>query len=376
MGISPQMYLELFKPREDTFAKQSEDNTYVPIDKEFGPEYVDKHLSGEQTYGQYVVNPEDNKIKFAAIDNDIETDSEEPLSNALEAAKDERDRAINFGLKESQCWIEFSGRRGYHMWIFFENPIPAIKAKRFLEFVVDGTPEEKNKNGEKAGVTIEGGHYEVFPKQIVVEEGGYGNLIKTPLGYHQATGNRMVFVDDDGNERVNQGSVLSSILRNRICEETIDGILDRLGEAEDDMMERVEDEAKKRDLDKSDVVMDNYDLRPCVAKALSGEVDNLCGEEGHLMRLAAATELLANGFSRDEAVKFFEKFPGYDESITRKKLREIERKDHKPWRCSTLKRKCNRYSGDCPCPFQNNDAIDQIDMNRKQYGSEWGSEND
>lgn len=370
MRISPALYMEMFKSRSDTYARQRDDGAYIPVDREFGTEQVEEHLSGEKTYGQYVVNPDGNEVKFAAIDNDIETDSDEPLSNALEAAKEERRRAINLGLDESQCWIEFSGRRGYHLWLFFENPIPAVKSKRLLEYIVDGTPEERKNadEDEDVGVVIEGGHHEVFPKQIVVEEGGYGNLIKTPLGYHKATDNRMVFVDDDGNPEPDQGAILRVAVRNRISEDTIDGILEELGEVEEDMVEQVEAEASTKGLDASDVIQDDYDIRPCIASALMGEVDNLKGNEGHLMRLAAATELLANGFSKDEAVKFFEQFPGYKEGVTREKLDEIERKGHKPWRCSTLKSKCPRYAGDCDCPYQDTDAIDQMDMNRKQYG--------
>lgn len=370
MRISPALYLELFKSRSDTYARQRDDGAYIPVDREFGEEQVEEHLSGEKTYGQYVVNPDGNEVKFAAIDNDIETDADAPLSNALEAAKEERQRAINLGLKESQCWIEFSGRRGYHLWMFFENPIPAVKSKRLLEYIVDGTPEERKEadEDEDVGVVIDGGHHEVFPKQIVVEEGEYGNLIKTPLGYHKATDNRMVFVDDEGEPVPDQGATLRAAVRNRIPEDTIDGILGELGEVEEEMVEQVEEKASQKGMDASDVIEDDYDIRPCIASALMGEMGDLKGEQGHLMRFAAGTELLANGFSVDEAVEFYRRFPQFDEGVTRKKLNEIEDDGYKPWKCSTLKEQCPKYAGDCDCPYQTTDAVDQMDMNRRQYG--------
>ena len=40
----------------------------------------------------------------------------------------------------------------------------------------------------------------MFPKQIKVVEGGFGNLVKLPLGVHRKTGQRSYFLDDNFNE--------------------------------------------------------------------------------------------------------------------------------------------------------------------------------
>lgn len=359
--INEDLYVDVFKTRDDCFAIQRRNGSYAPLDIQFEAKHVKEHLEGEYTYGQYLVNPEDDTVQFACIDNDIEDDSDAPLTNALVAARRERDHAISLGLDEKQVWLEFSGRRGYHMWVFFDDPVPAAHAKALMD-EIDGQVE------------IDGGHTEVFPKQIALQPDGYGNLVKTPLGIHQKTGNRMVFIDDDGEPLERQGDVLRVISRNRVSSDTVEEILDEIDRDPDKLEREAAELSEKRSRSIEEVIVDFPDIRPCIKDAMMGKVDHLRGDQGHSMRLAIGAELMAQGVPIDEAMNVFKQFENYSPKITRQKLEEIKREGHRPWQCKTLEDKCPRYTEDCPCPYRNPDMIESMEINRKIHGDKWGEE--
>jgi|GEM_PF-4813887 len=373
LDVSVPLYVELFKTRDDCFAIQRRDGAYSPIHKEFGAKEVEQHVSGERTFGQYLVKPVDNTVKVAAIDNDIDDESGAPLENALAAAVLEKKRAINWGLRPNQVWIEFSGRRGYHTWFFFDPPIQAALAKQFLDRLVGNTEDNR------MSVDIDGGHLEVFPKQTALLEGEYGNLIKTPFGYHQKTGKRMVFVDNDGTPVDDQNAILRAALRNRIEPDVVGGILEEFGDDAEQIVQVSEAQAARRGRDSAEVVDESLGIRPCIEKALRGEAatpndpeGQLRGDVGHNVRVAAATELLNNGVSVDEAVEYFRRFENFDEEITRTNLENIKRLGHKPWRCETLRQKCGAYVEDCSCPKTSDiDPVTSMELNHERYGNQW-----
>jgi len=374
LEVSVPLYIELFKTRDDCFAMQRPDGAYSPIHKEFGEKEVNQHVSGERTFGQYLVKPVKNTVRFAAIDNDIDDDSDAPLENALAAAVLEKKRAINWGLRPNQVWIEFSGRRGYHTWFFFDPPVQAALAKQFLERLVGG-----NEGENRMSVAIDGGHHEVFPKQTALIEGEYGNLIKTPFGFHQKTGNRMLFVDDDGTPVDDQNAILRAALRNRIEPDVVGGILEEFGDDTEELVAKSKADAANRGQRIEDVVDSALDIRPCIERALRGEATTpddqrgqLRGVTGHQMRLAAATELLNNGVSVDDAVEYFSHFENFDEQITREKLEEIKRLGYKPWRCETLRDKCGAYVDGCACPKTSEiDPVRSMELNHERYSDKW-----
>ena len=85
--------------------------------------------------------------------------------------------------------IEFSGRRGYHVWIFFNRPLPA-------SFVMKLMPLITIKQNPKLSATGESDFYEFFPKQATTSNKGLGNLIKLPLGLHRVSEKRSYFIDN------------------------------------------------------------------------------------------------------------------------------------------------------------------------------------
>ena len=186
LGITPSLvrkFLDLFSGREDVFAYQTEQG-YYPVRRKMNSQDVVEHLEGQKTLGVYVLRS-DNSVKFCAFDVDLKKDLSQDYSNSMQLCRDVvvelRER---LKLENIKNYVEFSGNKGYHVWIFFDRWIQAYKVR----FVLKSIAESLSLHEE---ISVE-----IFPKQSD-HEGGLGNLIKLPLGIHKKTSNRCVFVDEN-----------------------------------------------------------------------------------------------------------------------------------------------------------------------------------
>ncbi|BBE31740.1 hypothetical protein OSSY52_18810 [Tepiditoga spiralis] len=178
-------FIELFNGREDVISFQYE-NGYRPIRRPLNTKDVYNHFKGKRTLGIYQLK-KDNTIKFAAYDIDIKKayhkTSEENKNN--EKLKDITHQLIDkLNNLNFNTYVEWSGNKGYHIWIFFETPVQSYKVKCVMEYLLNQIQTQ-----EEIGV-------EIFPKQSNIGE-GLGNLIKVPLGLHQKTKNKCLFVNKD-----------------------------------------------------------------------------------------------------------------------------------------------------------------------------------
>jgi len=186
-------FLNLFQGRENVYARQwthsSGKTGYTPVTEPLNFKVVKNHLFGNYSVGLYQLDT-DNNVKWLAFDIDVRKDTVEQLAD-----KGVRDRL--FGemrsifikmktiLKEFDIpiYLEESGYKGYHVWLFLEEKISARHAMEFAQLllrqIVDYCEEIQ---------------IEIFPKQIKASQ--LGNLLKLPLGIHQVTGKRSYFVDD------------------------------------------------------------------------------------------------------------------------------------------------------------------------------------
>lgn len=196
-------FMELFSGREDIFAVQwSYDgkNGYSPQRRKIQKKDITTHLKGEKTLGIYQLKV-DNSIKFGAFDIDIKKgikfESDEDTKEMLKECVISIYREISsIGFKP---YIEFSGNKGYHIWIFFESPVQSYKVKKVMENCLYNIESD-----EKIGI-------EIFPKQTEVNGEGMGNLIKIPLGIHKKTGKRCLFTDEELNIAEDQKKFLENI---------------------------------------------------------------------------------------------------------------------------------------------------------------------
>ncbi|MBI5332828.1 MAG: hypothetical protein HZB65_04600 [Candidatus Aenigmarchaeota archaeon] len=173
-------------------------NEYTVIKEFLFPKYFKDHLDGKMTLGLFQIS-KDNKIKWLCWDFDAKNESEESLKTVFEDAK----KLYNY-LKNDNHYplLEFSGRRGYHVWLFF-NEIDAEQGKLFAEQIA-----------KEAGVSP----HEIFPKQAKLGGKGFGSMVKLPLGIHKVSNKRSFLFDDDFHQLDMSGNLdsLKNISFNRI----------------------------------------------------------------------------------------------------------------------------------------------------------------
>jgi hypothetical protein len=140
---------------------------------------IEQHLAGQVTVNLYAINPETQCCKWVAIDADYDT----------EQAKRDLAKLRKELLLENIFAVQEYTRRGGHLWIFCEDPLPAKQCRLFIYNLA-----------LRLGVPIKGSGFadegiEIFPKQDSLAPGALGNAIRAPLGIHRKNDNRYWFVD-------------------------------------------------------------------------------------------------------------------------------------------------------------------------------------
>ncbi len=225
------IFQNLFQGRDDVFARRWYSSTtqksgYQPVCKrEWNHEFCDKrkykcadcpsrqfapltyndyfnHLAGKDTWGRDVIGlypiRKDNTCCFLCTDFD--------------------DKSCEHGYKNDvlafvsvcqtwnvPCYIERSrSGNGAHVWIFFETPVTAFKARKLGNAILT---EAMNSDAHLSFKSYD----RFFPNQDTLPEGGLGNLVALPLqGMARRKGNS-VFVDENFNAYADQWNVLSQI---------------------------------------------------------------------------------------------------------------------------------------------------------------------
>jgi hypothetical protein len=180
---------KLFVHRTDVFAVQTKTGKYETHKIPITDDHLKGHLLGKQTLGTYQLDKDDTVI-LACIDIDISKQvwSKEGFNVADWKPKiDQQISAIKNKLAEYGIvgYTEMSGFKGAHVWYFFEDPVNAGTVKD-MNMVMFGGMDPVDEN-----ISLE-----FFPKQDHIDEGGFGNLIKLPLGIHKKSGNFSYFLDD------------------------------------------------------------------------------------------------------------------------------------------------------------------------------------
>ncbi|GEM_PF-7113672 len=188
--------INLFSGREGVHARmwlgQRGRVGYSPVKAPLTPSILRKHLSGKYTVGVYQIKL-NNTVKWVVFDLDISFKSlkdflrsgdkfDKAMGEMLEIFKELKNSLSKSGISS---YIEDSGFKGYHLWIFFKDPVNAGTAREFAEMW-----------GKKLSVPPQF-HLEIFPKQARVPSNGYGNLVKLPGGIHLKTGRRSFFLEEE-----------------------------------------------------------------------------------------------------------------------------------------------------------------------------------
>ena len=173
-----------------------------------------RHLEGKDengcdVIGLYVVTS-DNKCSFLCADFDDKNCTHGYKNDVLAFIPICREWRIPFSIERSR-----SGN-GAHVWIFFDQPIPAYKARKLGNIILT---EAMKRNGR---ITFDS-YDRFFPNQDKVPEGGFGNLIALPLQGKARKAGNSVFVDDQFLPFQNQWAYLYNV--RKIDESTVDTLL-------------------------------------------------------------------------------------------------------------------------------------------------------
>ncbi len=165
-------------------------------------EIIEKHLRGSDARsGDFVAGVYplllDETCWFLAADFDKETWAEDARA-LLETC---RNKGITAALERSR-----SGNGG-HVWIFFDEPVPARIARQMGAALITETMEKRPEIGFSS-------YDRFFSNQDTMPLGGFGNLIALPLQRRAREGRNSVFVDDDLKPYDDQWAFLSTLARN------------------------------------------------------------------------------------------------------------------------------------------------------------------
>lgn len=190
--------LNLFSGRENAYARQwvtdGGRHGYSPENKPLTPNVISNHLAGNLTLGIYQLDLA-SKVKWILFDLDIAKSHLDNLHDpSFKKWIDAHQRRIVQDLRQVLATyhipvnVEYSGYKGYHVWIFLETKIAANMARIFAQHVAAHI--------KLSDLPIK---MELFPKQSRLSNKGLGNLVKLPYGIHRVSGNLSYMVDEDFN---------------------------------------------------------------------------------------------------------------------------------------------------------------------------------
>jgi superfamily II DNA or RNA helicase len=252
-----QLYLSLFKGRDDVFARRWENQKketsgyspacsnewksgicqkpkvscadckhkeYIPLDEKI----IEAHLRGQNNLvlGVYPLLLNET-CHFLAIDFDDEG-WQKDVSTL-------RSVCTSFNIPIT---VERSrSGNGAHVWFFFEQPISAPLARRFGSAMLTYAMSKQHDIPFKS-------YDRLFPNQDTMPKGGFGNLIALPLQKAARGNGNSVFIDESFQPYDDQWAFLSSIPR--LSEKSIEYLISKLCDGSElGMLKRDDEEEQK-----------------------------------------------------------------------------------------------------------------------------------
>lgn len=147
----------------DVYAVQRTNGQYYPVHERVTPAVLQAHLAGKQTIGTYLLRDGDQARTLV-----LDFDSGDAALDQAYAVKKTLIEELN--IPERGIGLEFSGNKGYHIWVLAARPMDASILRRI----------------GKSALALAGVKAEVYPKQS--KASNLGNLIKLPGGIHMKSG--------------------------------------------------------------------------------------------------------------------------------------------------------------------------------------------
>ena len=158
---------------KQSYFSVKKDNKYVEVTI---PE-ISKHFNGTQTISIQPIQYQTNLCKYGAIDFDTNNCTKEGLELLLKDVMKVATYASSLNLPH---YIEFSGRKGFHIYFFVNKPVDAKIMRNFLRYICNSTGYHTD---------------ELYPNGDYISHTYYPKPLKLFYGIHQKTGYRSGFFD-------------------------------------------------------------------------------------------------------------------------------------------------------------------------------------
>ena len=176
--IIDRFYHLILREKGQLYALQNEKGAYISQkSKGLKPTDMEKHIEGKITVAAKLIEPGTNRAKVAVVDFD---GLEDDLEDLYQLPRQIQLEAEQLGI---DSYIEFSGRRGFHLWIFLDSALPAKTIRRAIKALCLQTGYEPK---------------EIFPCSDTITADGKreSNGIKLPYALHKVSGKRSGFLAD------------------------------------------------------------------------------------------------------------------------------------------------------------------------------------
>lgn len=340
---SAEKILNTFVGREDIYSsgeignggkRQNEIQTYpLTVQKLY------EHLCGKTTLGTYVQRP-NNTVRYIVTDIDVSkkvllqnergsVEYKAYLEKALHRACEVVGLYREFGITG---YIEYSGGRGYHVWLVMTEWIPV----RYANMLCDVIERRLGKAEEGIGI-------EFFPNKTRLKPGKFGQTIKLPWGFHIRTGERSYFLDENGKKETNVNLFLDSMAKNSL------GALKKILAV--NLQENDHTGEKRIDIDLSafrDAPENVHKvLKGC---SLMGYLCNKVTQTGYLTHFERLSVLYVFGHLGEEGKQFVHTVMSYTLNYQYNTTeRFIRRIPDKPISCVKLREQYKQITAECGC---------------------------
>lgn len=340
---SAEKVLNLFVGREDIYSseeigsggkRQNEIQAY-PLTAQ----KLYEHLCGKVTLGTYVQRS-NGTVRYIVTDIDVskkvllqsERGSAEYrayLEKALQKANEVLELYREFGMAG---YIEYSGGRGYHVWLIMTQWIPVRYANMFCDVVE-----------RRLGRTEEGIGIEFFPNKTRLKPGKFGQTIKLPWGFHMRTGERSYFIDESGNRVTNVNLFLDSLAKNSL------GALKKVLAVNLKENDNTGEKKIETDLSAYQDTPENV-LEVLKGCSLMGYLCNKAAKTGYLTHFERLSVLYVFGHLGEDGKQFVHTVMAhtlnYQYNMTERFIRRIP---EKPVSCVKLREQYKQITAECGC---------------------------
>lgn len=220
-----ELFHQLFAGREDIYAQETVNaygkRTYELMNEPLTLELLTDMLQKQISLATYVQR-NNGTVHFMVFDLDISkkvllkyAPETEEFSRYLEQTKEMayllKKVLLQMGLSST---VEFSGFRGYHIWIFFQEWINVRYIHMLQDAIMKKLEQEQEKIPElwqlknRQEIIIES-----FPNHTRVNKDRAGQCIRIPFSRHIRTNRRTCFLDETGNPYSRQAEVLQQAVQ-------------------------------------------------------------------------------------------------------------------------------------------------------------------